>query len=1622
MKQTRPCSSGPSPQDCIMSDWREWSTCSSDCGEGQYSRFRRVVREASRGGHPCDGVIHQTETCQLRPCDSRDCEVSEWSEWSTSNPLEGHQLHTRQWFRERRVLVPPGPGGRQCPTSLSETVPRDRQPQQCVLSEWSLWSHCDRTCGGGQMMRERSLQEPGHQDGFCGHHLLRMVSDCNTGSCSPMQTSDCQWSQWGEWSECSARCGEGSKQRERRILSEALAGGTACEGPLKELSVCQLSQCTLVDCRWADWGAWSDCSCECGGGTKRRSRGVMEAPRNGGKECEPQDMEQAFPCNTQPCGSGCVDGQWGAWSSWTSCSATCSSSYQSRSRNLEIQPSSCGKAAAGPRDEYQVCSNLQPCIQDTDCQLHDWGEWSHCSCHCFGIRERNRFISHFATGKGNPCARAALKVIEPCNPGPIRPFDPDALDSLPLQLQMPPTDCQEKPPVDCELHDWTEWTRCSRTCGGGQRERSRTVRTAPKHGGQPCKSDLTTVEPCNLDPCHQVHCEDCRWGQWSDWGGCSKCGGQKYRHRSIIQMANHCGKPCDVRAAKETTNCTSECKTPLYCAWTEWSGATSCAPCGPATTMRNRALGFSASDPGPGEWFFRVTGESECAGTQLNVSLCPSAGASCEHCVPQHCHFSEWGDWREPTCVGLCERERTIATINNECGNPCDGPMLMTKSCPVECTQPKDCAFSAWTEWSQCPVFASQSQRTRSRTIAQQPENEGRPCVGPLEETVACEYNHLKVDCAFSPWDPWSSCSRTCGSGGWKERTRNIADAAAGGGLQCKGGLTELVACDGAKVCDGYEKVDCQFAAWGSWSAPDTSNQRKRERKIVQMALHGGDACEGSLEEVESLPPVTSDCLVSEWSEWDNCDRGCGGGQSTRHREVRRFPQAGGASCPTDLKVTRSCNTQSCDAQDCTVSQWGEWGPCSSSCGAGQQSRSRHIVSLRTLDGIGCKKGLGMTQQCEGEHYCGKLDCEWGEWSDWSGCTCSCDGGQQTRTRHIARAPRNGGLPCQEGDKEQIAPCNTQPCGQSDCRDGQWAEWTSWAPCSVTCGGGVRFRRRRIGIMANDCGREPLGKNREIAFCDVGVHCSRPVDCELSEWSSWSACSSSCDGIRHRSRVVRVYGRADGRWCKGGLRETAPCHPTFGSSLPQGCGPGRAQDCLFGPWEAWKECSATCDGGEHARSREIVQHAKNGGLPCEGDLKQISECARHECGGPAPKDCIFGDWEDWGACGKCSGQRKRFRSIRQYPTSGGKECELTDTEEAGKCPRSCHTQHFCGWATWGIWGSCSASCGQGYRQRRRHLQLSDNPDALLIGRDMIQEYDDLVQRTEDALHALNLAVQHGPFCNSGAPLQQLPDGWEAVESDCASERRSNALAALETVCNPRVRLFKRDVADGARGCYFSHLAVYEEVTSEGMPWAVIFEDNVLVLSASDLKTMLDTLDEWASATSWKILHLSLVHSAASLKLRKEAQKDAPNLGVPPGVVRVERTAPDWYGPVKIERAPGLGTTAYVISSEAAKDVLKRHAETGYRQPIDDLLAELFGASGTFAAYPAPVHRGRVVSLINPDQELFRAVMYDPRVFKNVEWTLVQTGLSSSQLVWVFLAAMAAWTVGVSIPAFSALLR
>ena len=36
-----------------------------------------------------------------------------------------------------------------------------------------------------------------------------------------------------------------------------------------------------------------------------------------------------------------------------------------------------------------------------------------------------------------------------------------------------------------------------------------------------------------------------------------RCGNQRFRHRNIAKVPNHCGKPCDSKAAKELGSCHS---------------------------------------------------------------------------------------------------------------------------------------------------------------------------------------------------------------------------------------------------------------------------------------------------------------------------------------------------------------------------------------------------------------------------------------------------------------------------------------------------------------------------------------------------------------------------------------------------------------------------------------------------------------------------------------------------------------------------------------------------------------------------------------------------------------------------------------------------------------------------------------------------------------------------------------------------------------------------------------------------------------------------------------------------------------------------------------------------------
>jgi len=108
----------------------------------------------------------------------------------------------------------------------------------------------------------------------------------------------------------------------------------------------------------------------------------------------------------------------------------------------------------------------------------------------------------------------------------------------PLGASCPPLvatrTCGSQPcPMDCVMSDWGEWTTCTAACGGGTQTRMRSVLTQAAHGGEPCPEETSVSNQCNMQSCDAVAC---RLSDWSDWSTCSRgCGGGlKLRERRLV--------------------------------------------------------------------------------------------------------------------------------------------------------------------------------------------------------------------------------------------------------------------------------------------------------------------------------------------------------------------------------------------------------------------------------------------------------------------------------------------------------------------------------------------------------------------------------------------------------------------------------------------------------------------------------------------------------------------------------------------------------------------------------------------------------------------------------------------------------------------------------------------------------------------------------------------------------------------------------------------------------------------------------------------------------------------------------------------------------------------------------
>ncbi|XP_075467215.1 cartilage intermediate layer protein 2 isoform X1 [Ascaphus truei] len=113
----------------------------------------------------------------------------------------------------------------------------------------------------------------------------------------------------------------------------------------------------------------------------------------------------------------------------------------------------------------------------------------------------------------------------------------------------------------------------------------------------------------------------------------------------------------------------------------------------------------------------------------------------------------------------------------------------------------------------------------------------------------------------------------------------------------------------------------------------------------------------------------------------------------------------------------------------------------------------------------------------------------WSHWSSWSSCSQTGCGtkGIQTRQRSCINVQpvMTLNLPKCVGDATERRVCSSSPCAE-----GKWAPWGVWTPCTRTCGGGKRVRRRTCISKKSPCVGRPLQVQKCAGSPCRGCHLS----------------------------------------------------------------------------------------------------------------------------------------------------------------------------------------------------------------------------------------------------------------------------------------------------------------------------------------------------------------------------------------------------------------------------------------------------------------------------------------------------------------------------------------------------
>ncbi|XP_055541621.1 A disintegrin and metalloproteinase with thrombospondin motifs 9 isoform X2 [Wyeomyia smithii] len=471
------------------------------------------------------------------------------------------------------------------------------------------------------------------------------------------------------------------------------------------------------------------------------------------------------------------------------------------------------------------------------------------------------------------------------------------------------------------------------------------------------------------------------------------------------------------------------------------------------------------------------------------------------------------------------------------------------------------------------------------------------------------------------------------------------------------------------------------------WSECDQSCSGKRHRTAGCYDIETGKEkpisyCRNSAKPREDYEPCNMECKFEWEATTSECSNSCGEGvKNVQYQCVQRYikTQQTNPVDPTYCANIRKPNILEKCHGPCLDATWSysEWDPCSRTCGGGRQNRTARCLS--SPDGFRISESFCAEKPKE-EIYrrCNVDSCpEWvtGELTPQEPPAYAYSG-EETKPI-IAQHDSNYYSALHTGVTYNNVSSSAHPY--------KWCT-SVWSICNAKCNGGIKQRKVQCCYKHNE------SRIVDDLYCHKEKKPSVQTNCgnfRCPQWNfgQWGECNDDCK--RYRQVLCQDHRGTESTEC------------------PVNQKPPEVESCCHFRWRItnWKPCNVTCGGGDGYRTGERVcmrlfpKSVDNPHPVKTGRKVDAKQCA-HVKIPPAKKlvrkckPCQF-RWEvsPWSKCSVGCGVGLATRNVTC--SNGRSPSNVCDAKHKPSNAKTCETQSFCRWTT-GRWNRCKCD---GFQRR-----------------------------------------------------------------------------------------------------------------------------------------------------------------------------------------------------------------------------------------------------------------------------------------------------------------------------------